>query len=430
MNYSKEKNKGITLIALVITIIVLLILVGVSIVMLTGENGILTQAQKAKEETDLSTAKEIIEISIIGSYDNSGKVSLDKFKTEIQNQGGTVTGNTFPVIVNIKDYETAVNANGNTMEIKEIDKITGNEDNNILTEDSLGNQIIVPSGFKVLNPSDNVTDGIIIQDVSHTETIGSEFVWIPLGDIKIDKEGNTKTVTLNRYTFDENGKETARNNEPIIQPEENAVSERIYNNQELEKSDKGNITAINIEDFKNDSTINKGYYIGRYEARTSVERKNGNDILTSLTIKPSEYIYNYITQSQAATLSRNMYNDNNFTSDLINSYAWDTSIVFFQTFDNRENNIIPYSRQKSLNNDILAPKGTNDLVTKDVICNVYDIASNCFEWTTETCYKPDSPCVRRGGNFRKSYFYASVRGDWGITNNSDVYSFRPILYLK
>lgn len=47
-----NKNKGITLIALVITIIVLLILAGVSIAMLTGENGILTQAQRAKNETE------------------------------------------------------------------------------------------------------------------------------------------------------------------------------------------------------------------------------------------------------------------------------------------------------------------------------------------------------------------------------------------
>ena len=51
MNKWKNRNSGITLIALVITIVVLLILAGVSISMLTGENGILTQAVKAKEKT-------------------------------------------------------------------------------------------------------------------------------------------------------------------------------------------------------------------------------------------------------------------------------------------------------------------------------------------------------------------------------------------
>ena len=54
----KKENKGITLIALVITIIVLLILAGVSIAMLTGENGILNQAAKAKEETEKAQANE------------------------------------------------------------------------------------------------------------------------------------------------------------------------------------------------------------------------------------------------------------------------------------------------------------------------------------------------------------------------------------
>ena len=53
-----KENKGITLIALVITVIVLLILAGVSIAMLTGENGILSQAAKAKEETEKAQANE------------------------------------------------------------------------------------------------------------------------------------------------------------------------------------------------------------------------------------------------------------------------------------------------------------------------------------------------------------------------------------
>ena len=66
-----EKNiktqKGITLIALVITIIVLLILAGVSIAMLTGENGILTQAKKAKKETEEAKNNEL---EILEDYEN------------------------------------------------------------------------------------------------------------------------------------------------------------------------------------------------------------------------------------------------------------------------------------------------------------------------------------------------------------------------
>lgn len=59
-----KNNKGITLIALVITIIVLLILAGVSIAMLTGENGILTNAQDAKRETQQAEVEDKIDMTL------------------------------------------------------------------------------------------------------------------------------------------------------------------------------------------------------------------------------------------------------------------------------------------------------------------------------------------------------------------------------
>ena len=59
-----KANNGITLIALVITIIVLLILAGVTIATLTGENGILTKANEGKEQTEISSEKEIISLGV------------------------------------------------------------------------------------------------------------------------------------------------------------------------------------------------------------------------------------------------------------------------------------------------------------------------------------------------------------------------------
>ena len=57
-----KSTKGITLIALVVTIIVLLLLAGVSIAMLTGNNGILTQGQRAKEETRIAGVEEVVKL--------------------------------------------------------------------------------------------------------------------------------------------------------------------------------------------------------------------------------------------------------------------------------------------------------------------------------------------------------------------------------
>ena len=61
-----KENKGVTLIALAVTIVVMLILAGVTISVLNGENGIVKQAQKAKEESKIKELKEKVRIDIAG----------------------------------------------------------------------------------------------------------------------------------------------------------------------------------------------------------------------------------------------------------------------------------------------------------------------------------------------------------------------------
>ncbi len=153
---------------------------------------------------------------------------------------------------------------------------------------------------------------------------------------------------------------------------------------------------------------------------------------TQLTEKPGDYVYNYVTQAQASERSQKMYAENrNFTSDLVNSYAWDTAITFLQAFDNRaeEAKTKPYSRQNSLNTGSLAEKGTNNLETKDVICNVYDMASNTYEWLTETYSNTSHPCVLRGGGYSGSSICTSDRYGSSTASSNGYYAFRPLLYL-
>ena len=78
MRESKTKNKGITLIALIVTIIVLLILAGVTISTLTGNNGIITKANDAKFKTNLSALEEEIEIYRVGEQLNN-KTGIDQY---------------------------------------------------------------------------------------------------------------------------------------------------------------------------------------------------------------------------------------------------------------------------------------------------------------------------------------------------------------
>ena len=188
----------------------------------------------------------------------------------------------------------------------------------------------------------------------------------------------------------------------------------------------GNITAKeNIENeeegFRKSVNDNGGYYIGRYEARTTDERTTKGDRLTQLTVCSEDYVYNYVTQNQAATLSQGMYNNENFESDLVNSYAWSTTLVFIQECSNSKT----YSLQNSLNTENLELTGTKN----DVQCNIYDMASNCCEWTTETCSYSGFPCVRVGGVYNADTYFASKRDCLDVYLSDDASSFRPIIYL-
>lgn len=351
--------------------------------MLTGENGILTQAQKAKEETERAQEEEE------GVLDNYSQY------IEGSTNGGTLT------------------------------TITGNEETNTKVQDSLGNIITVPAGFRIVNPGDNVEDGIIIEDISHGATKGSQFIWIPVGTVHI-KDKEDITIKLSRYIFEKDGT-------PIDQGEE-PITWGGYNFSELNTSN-GNATAkedIESENvgFRKSVKDNGGYYIGRYEARTAIERKAKTDSETQITLKPNEYVYNYVTQHQASKLSQEMYANSNFTSDLMNSYAWDTAIDFLQKCDDREgDNLLPYSMQYSLNTGSIEPLGTNNLERKDIICNIYDMASNCIEWTTDTCDKPDYPCVNRGGYYDFNGYYTSNRYSNPLLSSDVRNAFRPLLYL-
>ena len=446
----EKGSKGITLIALVITIIVLLILAAVSIATLTGENGILSKANTAKTETEKAGAKEKVQMAVMSSFDDSGKLDYTQLKTNLDNVEGidksTVPSpniTKLPITVTVDDYDVKIDENGRvtvkgedtegnptpnppTALTVEEAKNTGTvlaENNPTTITDTYGNEVKVLEGFKIAEDSaTDVTGGVVIEDVSHGTTAGSQFVWIPVGTVYTSADKSTsKTITLDRYTFDTSGNPT---------PQGEKVIDSYF--KELAMSSYGNTVAKNIEAFKTSATTNKGYYIGRYEARSVTQRTAETDALGQITIKASDYVYNYVTQPQAATVARGMYGeDKKFTSDLTNSYAWDTAIIFLQTFDNRTDKTKPYSRQNSLNTS-LAPQGTNnltDLAKQDKICNIWDMASNGYERNTETYSSSIYPCVTRGGTYNNGNYYASYRTYGKTSQVYDGSMFRPVLYL-
>ena len=114
-----KENKAITLIALVITIIVLLILAAVSIATLTGQNGILTKAGEAKTNTKKAEIEEQVRIAILASYDDTGKLDYNKMIKNLKEIDGVVEGlpeeNTepkYPVNFTVDGYSVNVYEDG------------------------------------------------------------------------------------------------------------------------------------------------------------------------------------------------------------------------------------------------------------------------------------------------------------------------------
>ena len=128
MTKELKQTKGITLIALVITIIVLLILAGVTIATLTGENGILNQAGKAKEKTQEAEAIERVALEVQGSYGTDGNIDLNLLNDNLKNNVSGLTYNdkpitekgaaeenrigSLPATVTLNGYDILIDANG------------------------------------------------------------------------------------------------------------------------------------------------------------------------------------------------------------------------------------------------------------------------------------------------------------------------------
>ena len=132
MKKQLEKAKGITLIALVITIIILLILAGVSIATLTGEGGILSKAQQSKEFYELEEEKERLElVKAEVLIENNGKITVEQYIEELKKRGITIEDD---ITSNLDGSKNCITDKGYSVLIEQL------EDNNvsIIVEGKIG----------------------------------------------------------------------------------------------------------------------------------------------------------------------------------------------------------------------------------------------------------------------------------------------------
>ncbi len=129
----KRKESGITLIALVVTIVVLLILAGVSISMLTGENGIVTQAQKASVKNDNGTVLEALRLKL-SQYLSENKGTYTKDKLELLRDDEIIDENNIINVLNLVEQKLKTGNGSNNKDVYVI------EDNHLYYYDNKGNK--------------------------------------------------------------------------------------------------------------------------------------------------------------------------------------------------------------------------------------------------------------------------------------------------
>ena len=419
------KNKGVTLIALAVTIVVMLILAGVTISVLNGENGIVKQAQKAKEESKIKELKEKVRIDIAGKrVENiNGELRVSVLKEILDKYFDNV-----PVETQITS-ETELKAKEEygkyEMKISDIDvgEITY-ETSYTIFKDVNGEQVPIPEGYIVSENSDEniVNKGLVISD-----SRGNEYVWI---SCTVNSSSNKLQYKRTEWGVEKDGTDNSRaiKDELTLKDIDVTYSKTDTDNGINEEISKEIVAQINAEK----ESIKKygGYYIGRYEV--------GKDNKTAV-IKAEQEPYVNIKWSKAYELAKGIGGGEGATTYLCSSYSWDTAINFIQntTGKNYATSIIGFNGNwksqevKDSSGKVIKPVNTAQRLNTGLttaLCNIYDMGGNVGEFTTELNPGTSETVVLRGGvnNYNNP---AGYRWD-GSSGAYSLCGFRATLFLK
>ena len=396
-----KKNKGITLVALVVTIVVLLILAGLSINLVLGDNGIVKKAQDAKTK------------------------SAEASENDLKGMNGL-----------IEQMESTLNGSGNGGKT-EPDTVP-----------------YLPSDDFHYDTSTSVDTGLVIQDAN-----GNEYVWV------VVPKSLYSNTNYNSNNAKKPSSSTDYANIEYCLQQYTAIYRNGTSYSDTHVADNDNVgwfaDATAYNNLKNSMLKsvyeNGGFYVGRYEAgiaenRTSKSATNsdGKHTIEGMPVpvtKADAYPYTYVTRTQAQNLASNV-NSGTKTSSLMFGVQWDLVLAFMHnkgniadstltsnsttignyynsTFDLNRGKYAQYNKlgnpwnnfdsalgsivvsnettgkmkkieQSSYSNGILLTTGGTE---RSNVMNIYDIAGNVSEWTLEKASRTSDPCAFRGGNF-------------------------------
>lgn len=379
----KEKfNQGITLVALVVTIVVLLILAGVSLNLVLGENGIISKAREASTKT-------------VQAQQNS-EIEMNLLEQELANA------------------------------TKEPDPAEG---------------VKMPTGFYYVGGTK--TSGIVISDnvndkdkyknkaVVGTDLLGNQYVWIPC---TTDSTSSKLQYARTEWGVEEDGDDNSRAIKDELTLTDASVT---YSDADTANGINADVSKEIVAQIKAEKTsVAKygGYYIGRYEVG-----KNGD----TAVVKYNQTPYASITWSTAYGLAKKIITNSEATSYLCSSYAWDTAVNFIQnnsTAKNYATSIEGFNGNwnpqavKDPSGNVIKPAGTSQQLNTGLttqFCNIFDMGGNEAEFTTELNPGTSETVVLRGGHY--NYYLSGPAGHRWDTDSGYAfihYGFRATLFLK
>lgn len=382
---NQKFNQGITLVALVVTIVVLLILSSVSLNLVLGDNGIIVKAKEAAETTAAAQEKEAMERNLL--------------EKELENSLATPTPKPQPT-----------------------------------------DGVKIPAGFYYVGGTK--TSGIVISDnvndkdkyknkaVVGTDLLGNQYVWIPC---TTDNTSSELQYTRTEWGVEVDGDDNSRAIKDELTLTDASVTYSDADTANGINADVSKEIVAQIKAEKASVAQYGGYYIGRYEVG-----KNSD----TAVVKYNQTPYASITWSTAYGLAKKIITNSEVNSYLCSSYAWDTAVNFIQnnsTAKNYATSIEGFNGNwnpqavKDPSGNVIKPAGTSQQLNTGLttqFCNIFDMGGNEAEFTTELNPGSSETVVLRGGAYNGDYGPAGHRWDSSSGRANIDHGFRATLFLK
>ena len=385
-----NNKKGITLIALVVTVVVLIILAGVSINAVLGDNGIIKKANQAASVTKEAEVKEAINRTILEFYLTNDYETLEDFlkaKAEdgsidsvTKNADGTLTvkkGNYSVTVENKTNSSGGGGSGGSTGGETQTPEITVGEIKVVADSTGTGSAITDANSVYLGNTlyitfSHSITGGTTVVDktIPYAVTKNGTYTFTVTGTVNGKSYTKNVSVEVNQfkdvYEYMQTNTKVTYSDGDVWIPEGFKIAKdsasTVQGGVVIEDKDLNQFVWVPVatladykrtwytgwspfsdysealpEDEKTSVERYKGFYIGRYEAgdkESTVAKtlRSSNDVTKTVTIKANQAPYNYVTRTQAVSLAEGFATKQGYKAKtkLVSSYAWDTTIAFLQ----------------------------------------------------------------------------------------------------